>query len=55
MKVKVVRIGTAITIGELRKLIKEYPDDTPFGFRNQPMQSLFSVIHEGHKESIVFQ
>ncbi len=55
LKVKVSRIGIAITIGELRKLIENYSDETSFGFRNQPLQTLFSVTHEGEKESVVFQ
>lgn len=34
-------IGTPKTIGELKKLIENYPDETSFGFLNQPMQDLF--------------
>ena len=37
------RLGVATTIGELRKMIEIYPDDTSFGFRNQPMQELCEV------------
>ncbi len=36
-------IGTAITVGGLRKLLKPYSDNTSFGFRNQPMQILYEV------------
>lgn len=37
------KIGRATTIGELKKMIKDYPDNIPFGFRNQPMQSLYEI------------
>lgn len=36
-------LGVATTIGELKKLIENYPDETSFGFRNQPMQELHEV------------
>jgi len=39
---KFISLGIATTIGELRALIKDYPDDTSFGFVNQPMQELFT-------------
>ena len=39
-------LGIATTIGELKKLIKNYPDDTSFGFRNQPMQKLYEVKYD---------
>ncbi len=35
------KLGIAFTVGELRKLLKPYSDDISFGFRNQPMQSLY--------------
>jgi len=38
---KTKNLGTPKTVGELKELIKNYPDETTFGFRNQPMQSLF--------------
>lgn len=47
-------LGIAQTIGELKKLIAEYPDETSFGFRNQPMQELYEV--ENKEETfVVFQ
>lgn len=55
-------LGQAKTIGELKELIKSYPDETSFGFRNQPMQTLYEVIHdkdvfvvfqEGYNEEVV--
>jgi len=39
-------LGIATTIGELKELIKNYPDDTSFGFRNQPMQKLYEVKYD---------
>lgn len=32
--------GTVNNIGDLKKIIERYPNDTPFGFRNQPIQTL---------------
>ncbi len=37
------KLGISHTIGELKRLIEPYADDTSFGFRNQPMQELFEV------------
>ena len=37
------RIGTPKTAGALAKLLKRYKPRTVFGFRNQPMQSLYEV------------
>jgi hypothetical protein len=31
-------LARTMTIGELKKDIKDYPDDTLFGFRNQPIR-----------------
>jgi hypothetical protein len=42
-------IGTASTIGELRDLIKDYSNETSFGFRNQPIQQLVEVDYSGEK------
>ena len=36
-------LGIATTIGELKKLIENYPDETSFGFKNQPVQELYEV------------
>ena len=33
-------IGIPTTIGELKRMIADFPDETSFGFRNQPMQVL---------------
>ena len=38
-------LGQPETIGELRELIKDYPDWISFGFRNQPMQTLCEVAY----------
>lgn len=46
------KLGKPKTIGELKKLIEKIPDDTSFGFRNQPMQELF--IYENGKKIYVF-
>lgn len=51
---KCQKLSTPTTIGELRKIIAKYPDNTPFGFRNQPLQDLYEV--QNLKETyIVFQ
>ena len=47
-------LGTPVTVGELKKLIEKYPDDTSFGFRNQPIQNLCHVEH-GNDINVVFQ
>ena len=36
-------LGVVKTIRELKEVIKDYPDETSFGFRNQPMQELYEV------------
>ena len=46
----VTTLGTAETIGELKEIIKDYPDDTSFGFRNQPIQE----IHEFKYTEVTF-
>lgn len=47
-------LGIAKTIGELREIIKNYPDNTPFGFRNQPMQELQELIYQDNLLYVVF-
>ena len=51
-KLKLKIIGEPKTIGELRKFIEKYPDETSFGFRNQPMQELREI---NNGEFIVFE
>ena len=46
----VTTLGTAETIGELKEIIKDYPDDTSFGFRNQTIQE----IHEFKYTEVTF-
>lgn len=46
-------LGQATTIGELKALIDKYPDNTSFGFRNQPLQLLFE-IQSGNEKFVVF-
>jgi hypothetical protein len=41
------KLGTPVTIGELREMIKDFPDDTHFGFRNQPIQKLEVNEYDG--------
>ena len=48
-KDNIKQLGTPITIGELKELIKDYPDDTSFGFRNQPIQKLHEISYSGSK------
>lgn len=38
-----IELGTASTVGELRELINSYPNETIFGFRNQPQQILVEL------------
>lgn len=40
---KIKELGTPTTIVELKEIINKYPNTTSFGFRNQPIQSLFEV------------
>ena len=40
-------LGKAVTVGELKKLLDSYPDETSFGFRNQPLQELYEVVMNG--------
>jgi hypothetical protein len=47
------KLGLPKTIGELRELIKDYPDETEFGFFNQPMQELWERVDEDEK-AVVF-
>lgn len=39
-------LGTAKTIGELKRRIERYADDVPFGFRNQEPQNLYEIRHK---------
>lgn len=49
-------LGIPITIGELKKLIKNYGDDVSFGFRNQPLQALYELnLEEDGGIAVVFQ
>jgi hypothetical protein len=43
MNAEILKLGTPKTIGELKSLIANYPDVTPFGFRNQPEQELKEI------------
>lgn len=47
-------LGEARTVGELRQLLEKYPNETSFGFRNQPMQWLYEVKRKD-SVGIVFQ
>lgn len=49
-----IYLGQATTVGQLKDLLKNYDNDTSFGFRNQPMQDLYEV-KDGDKTYIVFQ
>lgn len=57
--VKIDKLGTFATVGELKRALEPFEDDVSFGFRNQPMQSLYRIIYPaptvGHKEFVVFQ
>jgi hypothetical protein len=52
-KNKMIHLGMPDTIGKLKDLIKNYPDNTSFGFRNQPMQNLFEVKYNDEDEIFV--
>lgn len=43
------KIGQPVTVGELRKMLNDYPDDCSFGFRNQPMQELVESVYNNEK------
>lgn len=36
-------LGTPVTTGELIEILSKYPKNTSFGFRNQPLQTLYEV------------
>lgn len=46
--------GTFRTVGELFDFIKDYPADTSFGFRNQPLQNVTEIELNG-KKMLAFQ
>lgn len=48
------KIGRPLTVGALSKLLKRYRPGTSFGFRNQPMQSLYEIKYSD-KIFVVFQ
>ncbi|MCW3784907.1 hypothetical protein [Plebeiibacterium sediminum] len=52
---KIKHLGICTTIGELRTAIADYPAETSFGFRNQPMQHLHEVSYNDGKTFVVFQ
>lgn len=47
-------LGIVDTIGSLKEKINKYPNETSFGFRNQPMQELHEVIYDD-QTFVVFQ
>jgi hypothetical protein len=47
-------IGIATTVGQLREMLKDCPDDMGFGFLNQPMQELYK-FDSGGITAVVFQ
>jgi len=47
-------LGEARTVGELKKMLEDYPDSTSFGFHNQPMQTLHEIKYQNDKY-VVFQ
>lgn len=51
---KIKELGTPTTVGELKEIINNYPKSTSFGFRNQPIQSLYEV-KVGSEDFIFFQ
>ena len=53
------QLGIPKTIGKLKEMIKDYPDNTSFEFRNQPRQELIEVnesvcFHELQDSSIIY-
>ena len=38
---QITEIGIPRTVGEIRKMIEQYPDDMPLNFLNQPAQALY--------------
>lgn len=47
-----IKIGIPKTIGELKRMIELYPDDSILNFRNQPPQTLYEANDNG--EYILF-
>jgi hypothetical protein len=50
-----IELGQALTVGELKSLLSPYQDDAPFGFRNQPTQSLYELHYQSGSVGVVFQ
>ena len=44
---KIIKSAIPQTIGELKSFISDYPDSTPFGFINQPIQELVETDFDG--------
>ena len=49
---KTKKLGTPKTIKELKEMIKGISDESSFGFRNQPRQSLY--ISTDKNETVIF-
>lgn len=47
-------LGEATTVGQMRKLLEKYADNISFGFRNQPMQTLYEVLFQD-LTAVIFQ
>jgi|SRR5690242_14094795 len=55
MPAEIKKISTPVTVEELREALKDYPGETSFGFRNQPLQSLYELtLVKGGQKYIVF-
>ena len=52
---EVTKLGTPTSIQELQDLIKQFSGETSFGFRNQPIQTLYKVKYGDGVECVVFQ
>ncbi len=49
------RLGKPTTKDQLLKMLRGYPGDTDFGFRNQPRQTLYALEYPDGYSAIVFQ
>lgn len=51
---RAINIGSPCTVGRLKQILKHFPDDLDFGFRNQPMQQLVFISRDGYN-CLVFE
>ena len=44
---RLIKIGIPKTVGQLKRMLELYPDDSILNFRNQPPQTLYETKDNG--------